>query len=354
MKEIVLSRGATEPQVRETDRPVPADGEVLVRTLAVGIDGSDRRIVAGEIGEAPEDADHLVLGHEAVGIVADPNGTELAEGEVVAPLVRRPATGRSEYAERGELDVAPPGTFHERGILGAHGFMREYFTSRSEYLVSVPRSRAEYGFFVEPASIVEKALEQASAARSAFEWQPSSALVLGNGNLGLLALARLGSEDTIENTYCLGRRNRPDPTIEFVERVGGTYVNARETPLDEFSDRHEPVDLVFEATGHAEHAVGAVSALGPSGVATLQGIPGSSTIEVDGGEFHSDLVVSNKALLGVVNSRNRHFRAAAEWLNETPEDVLEALVTGRYDPAEIDRAFADDGETIKTVIAFDR
>lgn len=356
MKAVALPRGETELRVVEKERPVPSDGEVLVRTSFVGIDGSDRRIVAGEIGEAPDGGDHLVIGHEAVGVVEDANGTELAEGDVVAPLVRRPAGDRPEsgYAERGELDMAPQGTFHERGIFGAHGYMAEYFTSRPEYLVSVPESRAAYGFLVEPVSIVEKALDQAYAARSGFDWRPSNALVLGNGNLGLLALARLESEGAFDTAYCLGRRDRPDPTIDFVERIGGTYVDSRTTPLSAFADRHDPADFIFEATGYAKHAVGAVSALGPNGVAALQGIPSSWEFDVDGGEFHADLVTNNKALLGVVNSRKRHFRNAVEWLSETPEAVLDELVTGVYGLDEIERAFADSDETIKTVVSFDR
>jgi threonine dehydrogenase-like Zn-dependent dehydrogenase len=40
--------------------------------LTVGINGSGRRIAAGEIsGDVPNWEDHLVLGHETVGIVED-------------------------------------------------------------------------------------------------------------------------------------------------------------------------------------------------------------------------------------------------------------------------------------------
>ena len=65
-------------------------------------------------------------------------------------------------------------------------------------------------------------------------------------------------------------------------------------------------------------------------------------------------VVNNKALLGVVNSRRAHFRAAAEWLADVPETVLDDLVTGVYGIDEVERAFADAEDTIKTVVSFDR
>lgn len=119
----------------------------------------------------------------------------------------------------------------------------------------------------------------------------------------------------------------------------------RETSLADLLNVHEPVDFVFEATGYAKHAVEAASALRPNGVTTLQGIPGSWEFEIDGGAFHSNLVV---------NSRRSHFRAGAEWLSGTPEAVLDELVTGVYGPDEIDRAFEGSDETMKSVVSFDR
>ncbi|WP_135305075.1 alcohol dehydrogenase catalytic domain-containing protein [Haloarcula amylovorans] len=350
MQAVALLREDRALRLVEKPRPEPADGEVLVRTLSVGIDGSDRRLVDGEIGEFPEGEDHLVLGHEAVGVVENPNGTDLECGDFVVPLVRRP-TG--DAGDSVELDMAQPGTFVERGIFGAHGYMAEFFTSQPEYLVTVPESVADYGFFVEPASLVEKSLEQAFAARSAFDWSPSTALVLGNGNLGLLALARLADRPEFDRMYCLGRRGRPDPTIDFVEAVGGTYVDSRETPPEAIPETYEPIDFAFEATGYPNHSVEVPRALASNGVATLQGIPGSAETAIDIGEFHTDLVVENKALLGVVNSRSSHFEAAIEWLAETDPELLDTLVTGVFTPAAVDAAFADDDETMKTVVTFE-
>lgn len=356
MQAVALYPDEPELRIIEKERPSPEDGEVLIRTLRVGIDGSDRRIAAGEIGgDVPEGEDHLVMGHEAVGIVENANGTDIEEGMVVAPLVRRPVDEDSRFAANEELDMAPPGTFHECGIMGEHGYLSEYFVSDPSYLVEVPQSRTEYGFFVEPVSILEKSLDQAFTARSAFDWQPESAFVLGNGNLGLLALARLETGEEFDRTYCLGRRDRPDPTIDFIENVGGTYVDSRQTPVADYADEHEPADYVFETTGYPKHAIDAAHALGPNGVATVQGIPeGSASFDIDCATFHRELVVSNKALLGVVNSRKPHFEAGAEWLGEVPASKLDTLVTGIYGVDEIEEAFADSPETLKSVVSFDR
>lgn len=351
MHAVCVRRGDTTPTVIEKPRPEPGPGEALVRVLRVGVDGTDHEVLAGDHGEFPAGEDHLVLGHEAVGVVEDPNDTSLEAGEVVAPTVRRPPNGTNDYFERGEPDVAPAGAYHECGIVGAHGFMAEYVTAREEFLVTLDPGLAHLGFLVEPISITEKALEHAYASRSAFEWTPESALVLGNGSLGLLALAILRDEG-FQRTYCLGRRDRPDPTIDLVESLSSTYVDSRETPVPEIPAVHEAVDLVYEATGYARHAFETVETLAPNGVGALLGVPTDWTFEVDGGRLHRELVLHNKALVGTVNSNRAHFADAAERLAALPDEFLDALVTGVYGLDDLDRVFADDDSTIKTAVEF--
>ncbi|GAB7091496.1 glucose 1-dehydrogenase [Halorubrum luteum] len=350
MKAIVTYEDDDEPVVIEKPRPVPADGEALVRTLRVGVDGTDHEVIAGGHGETPDGDDHMVLGHEAVGVVADANDTPFEEGDVVVPTVRRPPNGANEYFARGEPDMAPDGRYHERGIVGAHGFMAEYFTSPAEFLVEVPPEIAEWGFLVEPASITEKAIEHAYASRSAFHWGPESALVLGNGSLGLLTLAML--DDGFDRRYCLGRRERPDPTIDLIESIGATYVDSNETAVDEVPDAHEPMDFVYEATGYAPHAFETIEALAPNGVGALLGVPGDWSFEVDGGRLHREFVLHNKALVGSVNSGYEHFEAAVDSIAALEESFLEDLVTGIHGLDEFEAAFADDDTTIKTAVEF--
>ncbi|EMA47429.1 glucose 1-dehydrogenase [Halococcus saccharolyticus] len=354
MKAVVVQQGETEPTVVEIDEPTPDPGEALLRTLRVGIDGTDHEVIEGNHGGFPDGDDYQVLGHEAVAVVADANGTDLNEGQLVVPTVRRPREEGNEYFERGEPDMAPDGQYVERGIVGAHGYMAEYFTSAPRYLVPVPDAFAESGFLVEPISNTEKALEHAHATRSAFEWTPETGLVLGNGPLGLLTLAMLeGGRTDFSRTYCLGRRDRPDPTIDIIERLGATYVDSRETPVSVISEVHEPMDFVYEATGYAKHAFETVHALRSNGVGALLGIPEDWTFEIDGGALHRELVLQNKALFGSVNSNVRHYEAAIDSLSAFPDWLVDDLVTGVHEPAAAPAAFETNDETIKTVVEFD-
>jgi len=350
MQAIVAYEGAGEPEIIDLPQPEPDDGEALVRTLRVGVDGTDHEVISGGHGGFPADTDYMVLGHEAVGVVEDANGTALSEGDVVVPTVRRRPNGSNDYFERGEPDMAPDGQYHERGIVGDHGFMAEYFTSPAEFLVPISPELAEYGFLVEPISITEKAVEHADASRSAFEWTPESALVLGNGSLGLITLAMF--EQRFDRTYCLGRRERPDPTIDIIESLDSTYVNSNETPVPEIPDTYEAPDLIYESTGYAKHPFESIDALAPNGVLAALGIPGDWEFEIDGGKLHRELVLHNKAIVGSVNSNVGHFEAAAETLASLSASFLDDLVTGIYDCEEYEAAFVDDDRTIKTAIQF--
>ncbi len=127
---------------------------------------------------------------------------------------------------------------------------------------------------------------------------PESALVLGNRSLGLITLAMLEfgvesdrsfADRDFDRTYCLGRRERPDPTVDVIEEIGATYVNSNETPLETVPETHEAMDFVYEATGYAPHAFETVEALAPNGVGALLGIPthGSSRSTAGGSTTNS-------------------------------------------------------------------
>ncbi|MBZ6496267.1 glucose 1-dehydrogenase [Natrinema longum] len=372
MKAIAVVPGAGVPEVVERPVPEPSSGEALVRICRVGVDGTDYEVIEGSHGGVPDGDEQLILGHEAVGIVDDPNGTTLEAGQYVVPTVRRPPAGveTNEYFERGQPDMAPDGEYVERGIVGAHGFMAEYITSPADCLVPIPEELARWGFLVEPISITEKALEHARATRSAFDWRPESALVLGNGSLGLLTVAMFTETLGYDRVYCLGRRDRPDPSIDIVERLGATYIDSRETSVPEIPAVYEPMDVVYEATGYAKHAFESIEALAPNGVAALLGVPDDWSFEISGGRLHRELVLHNKALVGSVNSNRRQFERAIDTLAALPEWVLEELVTGVYGLEALDRAFpavtapvptagsgsttdTDDDTTIKTALEFE-
>ena len=95
-----------EPRLHEV-----SDGQgVLVRTLEVGLDGTDREIASGKYGAAPSGADFLVLGHENLGVVEEvgPAVTGFAPGDYVVCMVRRHGQASRPPPHHGD-DHAQPG-----------------------------------------------------------------------------------------------------------------------------------------------------------------------------------------------------------------------------------------------------
>src|SRR5688500_8900253 len=74
------------------DVPEPGPGEVEITLIRVGVCGTDRELIRGEIGFPPTGAGELVLGHEMVGRVSKlgPDVATLAVGDLVTATVRRP------------------------------------------------------------------------------------------------------------------------------------------------------------------------------------------------------------------------------------------------------------------------
>lgn len=349
---------------RELDRPSVGDRPdgrgVLVRTIRVGLCGTDREIIDGLFGTPPDGADHLVLGHESLGrveAVGDGVGPELQPGTLVVATVRR--AGTSPYDRIGMYDFTtdPP---LERGINRWHGFLSEFYLDTPEFLVPVPASLARVGILLEPLSIVEKGLAQADEIQRRLRiWRPVRAAVTGAGTIGLLvtlALRLRGVDVTV-----LSRRPAPYRNSDLVEALGAAYLSTADTSLAGAGRARGPFDLVFEASGHSPYAFEAVGTLGANGIVVLSGVTGGSRpTEVDANAINQDLVLNNKAIVGTVNASRDDFvrgvedlvraeRAYPGWL----EQLLTTPVDGLSDAGAVVAALADRA-AIKAFVVVDR
>src|SRR5436190_16632199 len=71
---------------------ISSSTQVKIRTLEVGICGTDREICNFDYGTPPFGSDFLVLGHEGLGEVIEvgPGAERFKVGDLVVPSVRRP------------------------------------------------------------------------------------------------------------------------------------------------------------------------------------------------------------------------------------------------------------------------
>ena len=131
-----------ELRIIEVPNPVLTDEhDVIVKVREVGVCGTDREICDFHYGMPPAGSERLVLGHEAFGEVVEvgPAVRTLKPGDLVAMTVRRPCTVDACVACRaGRQDFCITGTFRERGIKEADGFMTEFVVEQERYLVKVP------------------------------------------------------------------------------------------------------------------------------------------------------------------------------------------------------------------------
>jgi threonine dehydrogenase-like Zn-dependent dehydrogenase len=335
--------------VRDVPDPTPADGEVLVDVVRVGVCGTDAEIERGEYGRAPDGADVLVLGHESFGRVAHDAG-DLRAGTPVVASVRRP--DGCPNCRGGEQDMCLWGGFLERGITGLHGFCAERFAERKEYLFVVPEAIADIAVLLEPLTVSEKGWRHVVAAqRRMTVWEPRTAIVAGGGPVGILAAVKLrlqGLDVTVvERTY------KPAKGA-LLARIGAGYAATSVTPLATLSERSKRIDVVFEATGSSEVVFECLRLVGTNGAVILTSVTGAKrSFEVPADAINQNLVLNNVLVLGSVNARSEDFRQGIADLADAERrwpGFLGALITRRVPLADAARALPHDPSQIKTVV----
>src|ERR671921_1167060 len=166
--------------------PEPADGELLVDGVALGVCGTDIEIVGGEYGWAPPGEERLILGHESLGRVAEaPDGSGFAPGDLVVGIVRRPDPVPCPSCAAGEWDFCRNGRYTERGIKALHGYGSERWRIEPKFAVKLDPGLGVLGVLMEPTTIVAKAWEQIDRVLTRAAIAPERVLVTGAGPIGL-------------------------------------------------------------------------------------------------------------------------------------------------------------------------
>lgn len=332
-------------RVESIGEPPPADGEVLVETLAIGICDTDRAVVAGASGAPPPGQDHLVLGHEVVGRVLDaPPRGPLTAGQLVTAAVRRPGPFACARCREGEWDMCEDGRFTEHGINGRHGFARERFRSEEAALFPVPQDMGTLGILIEPASVVAKAWAQLDLFLFRSPARPRRVLVSGAGPIGLLAAlfaARRGLE------------------VHVVERVDSVTRARLVAALGAQLHRTIPEglgrapDIIVEATGDTDVVRDVLTRAPSNSLTCLLGVthgprrPTGSLRAMNDG-----LVQHNKLVFGSVNANLSHYALALNALRSSEHTWLRDMITRRVTLDDGDQVLQTSSEDITTMLTF--
>jgi len=138
MKAVVLTKPAlidtTPLQLGDIPIPEPAPNEIRVRVEACGICRTDLHVVEGEL---PPQVEHIVPGHQVVGVV-DRRGAAAArfkEGDRVGIAWLRSTCGTCRYCVAGNENLCPRARFTG---YHANGGYAEYAVVREDFAYALP------------------------------------------------------------------------------------------------------------------------------------------------------------------------------------------------------------------------
>ena len=330
-------------ELRDIAEPEPADGQVLIETLEVGLCGTDLEIIAGEYGEAPEGSPFLVLGHENLGRVLDaPEASGFSRGDLVVCIVRRPDPVPCPACAADQWDMCRNGRYTEHGIKGLHGFARDRYRADPDALVRLSPSLTNVGVLLEPTTIVAKAWQHIDAIGSRAFFQPKTAVVTGAGPVGLLA-ALLGVQRGLHVHVFDRMTSGPKP--ELVRDLGATYHS------ESLTASGIKADVLVECTGVASVVMESVTCRALDSVTCLTGVSSTGkTEQVDVGALNRALVLGNESVFGSVNANRSHYEAAAAALEKADSGWLQRLITRRVPLTDFQDAFRRQDTDVKVVL----
>jgi threonine dehydrogenase-like Zn-dependent dehydrogenase len=318
---------------------------VLVEAIAVGVCGTDVEISEGKYGWAPPGKTRLVLGHESLGRVIEPDSTgRMKEGELVVGIVRRPDPVPCPNCAVGEWDMCRNGKYTERGIKQIDGYMSDHWRIEPDYAIKIDPSLGLLGVLLEPTTVVAKAWEEVERIGSRSFWEPRTVLVTGAGPIGLLA-ALLGRQRRMD-VHVLDRvesGTKPD----LVRALGATYHSGSVTSIG-----FEP-DVVIECTGVGPVINDSIQQVGSGGIVCLTGVgAGGAASNRITADVATDAVLKNKVIVGSVNANKRHWYKGGEALARADRDWLAKLISRREKPENFRQALERKPDDIKVVIQF--
>ncbi|MDD4848539.1 MAG: alcohol dehydrogenase catalytic domain-containing protein [Bacteroidales bacterium] len=280
-------------------KPIPNEGEALIKVIVAGICNTDIEIVKGYKNF------HGILGHEFVGYV------ESVGGEIDKKWIGKRVVGDINCA-CGKADCPYCSKNLGRhcshrttlGIFQRNGCFAEYITLPINNLLEVPKNISnEMAVLTEPLAAAFEILDQVSFSPK------TEVLIVGDGKLGLLINHAVST--TKAKITQVGKHQ---------EKLQLINDNCLETCLLQDFSTDKKFDVVIEATGSVEGFQESLKHTRPRGILVLK-----STL-ADKSYIDLNSVVVNE--ITIIGSRCGRFSPALRYL-ETGID-LSPLISGIY------------------------
>ena len=296
--------------IKEVEIPEPTANEVLIKTKAVGICGSDvHYYVEGRIGSYIV-TEPLILGHETAGVVArvGSNVTHLKEGDRVALEPGVPC-GCTDFVKKGLYNLCPSIKFFATPPV--HGTFAEYFTHDANFAFKLPDNLSfEEGAMCEPLSVGIHATRQGNVGLG------SRVLITGAGPIGLVNLlcskaAGAGIIAVVETHKNRGQMAKQCGATHIIETFDSEKIQEEAMKITDGAG----FDVVIECSGAGPAAQTAVKILKPGGTLVFVGLFSQSEVAMD---------------LNAITQKELTYKGVFRYRNTYPT-AIDLMASGRID-----------------------
>ena len=337
---------AGQADLTELENPTIGPEDVLIRSYAVGICGSDVELYQGT-RPAGFYRYPIVPGHEWAGEIAavgervrtlSPGEKVVSEGFLFCGTCHNCRTGLTNLCEAGYDEVGFTRT----------GGLAEYVAVPARQVHTLPHTCSlEEAALLEPTAVVAHAFLRAQPHAG------DTVAVVGDGNIGLLAVqvARLFSP---ANIVLAGSR---DERLEMARQLGATHtINARQNdpePLMHSLTGGQGADLVFEGGTRPEGVETALRLARRGGTVVLEGIAGSGVhLSLESDVF----VLKHLTTLGIFGANSAAWTYAVQLFSSSLLN-LASLITHRFALTDykvaLDTIIGRQSKTLKVLLVHD-
>ena len=258
--------GPRRMELQEVPDPQAGPGEVVIRTVASSVCGSD---LHGFREASPRRIPPLIMGHETVGEVSDV-GEGVDSGLVGRRVVLSPilSCGHCEACLAGRTNVCPDGRLVGRDLPG--GFAERFAVPAPSAVELATDVADDVGTLVEP-------LANAVHVTSRAVREGDDVLVIGAGPIGTL-MTRMSVERRARTVIVT---DRIATRLELARRQGGTPVPVEDAEASVADATHDRgVDVAIDAVGVEPTWALALRAVRPAGRIEAVGL-GAATGTLD-------------------------------------------------------------------------
>lgn len=333
----------TPGKVEFEDRPIPelSAGQVLIKTRAVSICGSDVHTFKGKHPFAPLPA---ALGHELAGEIAGvgENVDQLQIGDrvVLEPVV---SCGNCEFCLKGAYHLCTHVSYYHRQGQGA---FTPYFVADQQRVFRLPDNvMFEEGALVEPLAVAVHAVKKAGIEMG------ECVAVFGVGAVGLMIMVL----SRLQGAAGVFAVDVHDFRLDKARALGATetFNNTDGQAVDQIIERSGGlgVEVSFEAVGIQPTFVQALQVLKKGGHAVVVGLNAEPELTLP-----ANIFVQKEISLSGSQGYCRDFQTALALLENGAVD-LSPFITHTLPSNELQEGFdlltAPGNETVKVVIVYE-